>query len=92
MLVVWTDLWFIEREASSMAIVAKLRTKTWTYEIEDDFGRWVFVRSNGKRFEDFPLDHDKRHARFFLSEKDQRRVGLDGLTALEKLARKVLDR
>lgn len=75
-----------------MSIVARLKSKGWEYELDHDFGRWVLIRSKGKEFEDFPLDYDRRHQRLFLSEKDQRHVGADGISVLEKLTRKVLDR
>lgn len=51
---------------------------------------WSFQRTTGRRVERYLLDHDRRHARFFLRPADQRRVGVEGLIALERIARKVL--
>lgn len=75
-----------------MVTVAILRTEDADYTLEQDFGRWFFTWSKGRSFERFPLDYDRRHQRLFLSEKNERRVGVKGIVALERLTRKVLDR
>jgi len=56
--------------------------------------RWtlVIVSRSDKAEEAYPLDYDKRHQRFFLSAKDQKRVGVGGLAGLERLARAALPR
>lgn len=56
-------------------------------------GSWRFRRRiKGGRIESFPLDLDRRHQRLFLSERDQNKVGIDGIVMLEYLTRRVLDR
>jgi len=76
-----------------MVIMASLKSHGVTYAIAKDMVQgWFLVRTQRGRDEYLPLDHDKRHARFFLEEDDQRYVGVDGLVALEKLTREVLPR
>lgn len=75
---------------------ASIRSGGVTYTVARDVIQgWYFVRAKpgrgkSKQVEYFPLDHDTRHQRF--SEDDQRYVGVDGLKALERLARELLKR
>lgn len=77
---------------------ASVQSRGVTYTVARDLIHgWYFVRTKpgrgaANRVERFPLDHDTRHQRFFLSEEDQRYVGVDGLKALERLARELLKR
>lgn len=75
-----------------MKVLATLRGKRFTYELVKDAEGMALVRVSGQRNEFFPLDHDKRHSRLFMSTTDQRRVGLEGLMALETMVREVLPR
>lgn len=76
-----------------MVIMAALKSKGITYAIaRNSRKKWFFLRERGIRTEYLPLDHDKRHSRFFLEEDDQRYIGVDGLVVLEKLTRKILPR
>ena len=51
--------------------------------------RWSLVRielATGTRGT-FKLSRDQRHDRLFLSQRDQRAIGIEGLQALERMAR-----
>lgn len=73
-------------------------------DIRDARGAWV-LRGAGRRWRlerwrrdalgyeiaaGYPLDHDARHNRLFLTAADERAVGVAGIAALEKLARRAL--
>ncbi len=76
-----------------MIVQASVRVKNVGYElVRDTLQGWFLVRTKAGKEEYFPLDHDKRHQRFFLEEADQRYVGVDGIVALEKMTREVLRR
>lgn len=76
-----------------MVVMASTKSRGVTYAIARDMVQgWFFLRERRGHAEYFPLDHDKRHARFFLEEDDQRYVGVDGLVVLERLTREVLPR
>jgi hypothetical protein len=55
-------------------------------------GAWWLERwsPDGLLVETMALDYDARHRRLFLSEVDERRVGVAGIEALERLARRAL--
>jgi len=57
----------------------------WTLEMW-----WRNPDGEGWYAEDFDLDYDKRHRRLFLSDRAEKRVGVAGIAALERLSRRAL--
>jgi hypothetical protein len=71
--------------------MARIRSPRFVYVVGwNTVQGWYLERVSRGRVERFELDHDRRHQRFFLSEHDQKKVGVEGLVALERLARVAL--
>ena len=76
-----------------MAKVISIRSSRYNYSIShSNRNGWTFERTSKATKERFPLDHDERHQRLLLGPKDQRRVGVEGLVALERMTREILPR
>lgn len=74
-----------------MVALAVVRGRRVAYAVGwDDADGWTFERAEGGRAARYPLAVDRRHARFFLRPADERRVGPEGVAALERLARRLL--
>lgn len=76
-----------------------IRDGRYVYELHGSGTKWRFERWEDEDDEAdgwlvqsgrWPLDYDKRHRRLFLSDRDERRVGVAGIAALERLARRAL--
>lgn len=76
-------------------IVATDKTDRFAYAVHvSQTGQWSLVRvtrNRGSR-RTFGLDRDRRHDRLFLSPRDQRTVGIEGLQAVERMARAIWPR
>jgi hypothetical protein len=81
-------------------VVAIVETDRYDYAVDLVQGkkpandRWSLVRielATGTR-KVMRLDRDYRHDRLFLTSRDQRTVGLEGLMALERMARELWPR
>jgi hypothetical protein len=70
-------------------IVCEVSAHRYRYALGKERGAWWLIRSDGW---EFPLDHDRRHQRLFLSDADEREVGVEGIAALERMTRQVLTR
>lgn len=66
------------------------------YELRGQGRRWLFERWSGVRFNRrdwaHTLDHDARHRRLFLTDQVERKMAVESLVILERLARKALGR
>ena len=81
-------------------VVATIETDRYDYAVDLVQGKspgddqWRLIRielATGTR-KAMRLDRDHRHDRLFLAARDQRAVGLEGLMALERMARELWPR
>jgi hypothetical protein len=74
---------FTLREGPRRGWLLRRRGRCWSFE------KWTF-RATGESIRSYPLDYDARHNRLFLRERDERAVGVAGVAALERMARRAL--